>query len=319
MYTLILVDYNTVDMTVAYIARCRKAIPAEAVCHYVIVENGDEDGLPRLTQEYGHPEVRKISGVQQTLYCFGKDGCQIVYCPSGANMGFAKGNNLGVQIARGLWADPYYIFSNNDLDFVEGFDLGIAHKHFADDPSIGVIGPQVTTPAGTVQSPHKWISAFRRLIVFIWLCAIGNMIPPQRYARWKARYCEDLCPDAATGICGWVSGCFMIVRAEAFHDAGMFDPHTFLYAEEPILSRRMERAGYSVLFCRELAVIHDHAGTTKSALSRLRIMELDFHAMHYYYSTYTDTSKVVLLLAKWNFALYKCIHPLWNKLKKKTT
>ena len=95
----------------------------------------------------------------------------------------------------------------------------------------------------------------------------------------------------------------------------MFDPYTFLYAEEPILSRRMERAGYSVWFLRELAVIHNHAQTTKNAMSRLKILELDFHAMCYYYKTYTSASNFILGLAKCNFAIFKCIHPIWNRLK----
>lgn len=317
MYTLILVDYNSLDATICYIERCRKALPSKATDHIVIVENGNiEAALDRLSQEFGAVQTLQLDGISQEVFSFQREGQQIVYCHSGGNVGYAKGNNLGAEIAQKLWADPYYIISNNDLEFPEVFDLEIARALFEKDSEIGVIGPQVTTPEGVCQSPHRWISAFRRLIVFIWLCAFGNLLSAQRYAQIKARYCEDLCPEAPTGPCGWVSGCFMLVRAQAFHQAGMFDPYTFLYAEEPILSRRMEKAGYSVWFCRELAVIHRHAQTTKNALSRLRVLELDFQAMHYYYKTYTKTSKAVLVLAKWNFALYKCIHPLWNTLKK---
>lgn len=317
MYTLILVDYNTVDLTIAYMEKCWKALKKEESSHVVIVENGsDSNAFERLTQEYGASEAVHLSGIPQTLYSFCKEDRQIIYCHSRENLGYAKGNNLGAEIAQKLWEDPFYIISNNDLEFDGPFNLNVAYELFMGDPQIGVIGPQVSTPEQVQQSPHKWISAFRRLIIFIWLCAITSIITPERYAQLKSRYCEDLCFNAPTGPCGWVSGCFMIVRASAFHDVGMFDPYTFLYAEEPILSRRMERAGYIVWFCRELAVIHNHAQTTKNALSRLRILELDFDSMCYYYKTYTKTSKAVLMMAKCNFALYKCIHPIWNKIKK---
>lgn len=316
MYTLILVDYNSLDATISYIERCKKALGKAGTCHIVIVENGsNENAAERLRQSYGPWETLHLEGISQMLYLFSEGDRQIIYCHSGGNLGYAKGNNLGAQIAQTLWADPYYLISNNDIDFDTPFDLHIAQALFDAHPEIGVIGSQVTTPAGVSQSPRKWISAYRRLIVYIWLCSVSNIVSVRCYSRLKSRYCEDLCADAQTAPCGWVSGCFIIVRASAFHDAGMFDPYTFLYGEEPILSRRMERAGYSVWFCKELAVIHNHAQTTKNALSRLKIMELNFHAMCYYYQAYTSTSKFLLGLAKCNFAVFKCFHFLWNQLK----
>lgn len=316
MYSLILVDYNALEPTISYIDACKKALGKTGASHIVIIENGNiPNATAKLAEKYGPAETLQVSGISQALYRFCLDEQEIIYCDSGDNLGYAKGNNLGAKIAKNLWADPYYIISNNDLVFENEFDLDKANALFDSDPQIGIIGPQVMTPEGASQSPHKWINAYRRLVIFIQLCSLGNILPKKLYRKLKGWLCEDLCVDAVTGPCGWVSGCFMILRASAFHEAGMFDPYTFLYAEEPILARRMERAGYSVWFCRELAVIHNHAQTTKNALSRLKILDLDFHAMCYYYKTYTSASKLVLLLAKWNFAVFKCIHPIWNKLK----
>lgn len=318
MYSLILVDYNGLEPTMAYVDACIGALGKKGASHIVIVENGNvENGPSRLAEKYGLWQTAELEGISQVLYRFSVNGYEIVYCDSGDNLGYAKGNNLGAQIAQALWADPYYIISNNDLVFETEFDLDTAQALFDSDPGIGIIGPRVTTPQGDSQSPHKWISAYRRLVVFISLCSFRNILPGKLYKKLKSRLCEDLCFDAVTGPCGWVSGCFMILRASAFHEAGMFDPHTFLYGEEPILSRRMERAGYSVWFCKELSVIHNHAQTTKNAISRLRVLELDFQAMCYYYKTYTSASSFVLWLAKWNFAVFKCLHTIWNKLKRK--
>ena len=316
MYSLILVDYNSLNATVNYIRSCRNCLGISGTGHIVIVENGSGEGdVDLLQQAFGTYEILNADGISQTLYSFRWEECQIVYCHSGGNLGYAKGNNLGTEIAQKLWADPYYIISNNDLEFPATFDLDIAGKLFESNPKIGAIGPQIITPEGICQSPHRWISAYRRLIVFIWLCSIANFVSPQRYNQLKEKYCNDLDIDAPTGPCGWVSGCFCILRSSAFHKAGMYDPHTFLYAEEPILSRRLEKAGFETWFCRELDLVHRHGQTTKSAMSRLKIFAMDFQSMHYYYRTYTDTSAIVLLLAKWNFALYKGMHTFWNFLK----
>ncbi len=315
MYSLILVDYNSLPITVSYISRCRQALGETGASHIVIVENGAKDGaLETLSDAFGPYEAHTYDGICQALYHFRQGNCHIVYCHSGENMGYARGNNLGAQIAQKVWADPYYIISNNDLEFETVFDLGVAQKLFEENPRIGVIGPQVRTPEGKVQSPHKWIKAFRRLILFIWVWAIGGALSAER-RRKLFSYCEDTVYDAPTGACAWVSGCFFVVRAEAFFDCGMFDPNTFLYAEELILSRRMERQGYEVWFCRELEIIHKHAQTTQNAFSAFRMLEIDFQSVSYYYKTYTDTSSLLLLLAKCNFKIYKYTYFVWNKVK----
>lgn len=316
MYSLLLVDYNSAAATIEYIRRFLSVASMADVRHIVMVENGDSStALTHLVQEYGAYKAISADGIGQPLYLFDHNGHQIVYCPSGSNLGYAKGNNLCAEIAQKLWSDPYYIISNNDIDFESSLNLEIAETLFAANPDIGALGPQVITPLGEQQSPHKWISAYRRLIVFIWLCALSNIISQDKYRKLRALHCEDICYDANTGPCGWISGCFFILQAKAFHEAGMFDPHTFLYAEEPILSRRLEAAGYSVWFCKEMKVIHRHAQTTKNSISRLKMFELDFDSIYYYYKTYTDTSKFILLLARLNFAMYKCAHKIWNTLK----
>lgn len=317
MYSLIIVDYNTLDTTISHIERCWKALGPHGASHVVIVENGSGNGaLDLLCQHYGCSEQMQIATVAQQLYCFQKNGQQIIYCLSDENMGYGRGNNLGALIAQELWTDPYYIFSNNDLLFEKPFDLEICTKIFKDNARVGIIGPRVLTPAGELQSPHRWISAFRRLFLFIWIWAIGGALTKERRNHLFRKYCDDMCYDAITGPYAWVSGCFMIVRACAFHEIEMFDPHTFLYAEELIISRRMETAGYSVWFCSELEIIHKHAQTTKNTLSAFRMLELDFNSIWYYYNTYTNTPKFLLTLAKWNFAVYKSLLPLWTNVKK---
>lgn len=316
MYSLILVDYNTIDTTTAYVEHCRKMLGAQGACHVVIVENGTNEGvLETLSALYGAHTVCSVPEITQTVYRFQTDVQDICYCHSGENMGYARGNNLGAQIAQAVWDDPYYIISNNDLVFAEPFDFSIPDSLFLENPAIGVIGPNVTTPDGIRQSPQAWAPPFRRLILDYWRRFIAAFLKGEKKAQYLIKHCNDVVADAPSGECAWVSGCFFLVRAEAFHLAGMFDPHTFLYAEEMILSRRMENAGYKVWFCRDLNVIHNHAQTTKKSISIMKGRELDFQAVWYYYSAYTNTSPLLLTLAKWNFAFYKFIFNCFQKIK----
>lgn len=314
MYSLIVVDYNSVDTTVEYIRRAWDAMGEKGAGHVVIVQNG-EDVLQKLRDYYGEYTASRIDGVSQMVYHFRKDGQDICYCHSGENMGYARGNNLGARIAEKVWGDPHYIVSNNDLVFEKPLDLSVAEQLFEKEPNVGIIGPQVKTPDGLTQSPQAWAPAFRRLIVDYWRRLVAAFLPGQKKADYLIRHCNDVVADAPTSPCAWVSGCFFFVRADAFHKAGMFDEHTFLYAEEMILSRRMESAGYNVWFCRDLEVIHNHAQTTKKSISIMKGRELDFQAVWYYYKTYTKTSALLLTLAQWNFAVYKFVFNCFQKLK----
>ena len=304
MYSLIVVDYNSVDTTVEYIRRAWDAMGEKGAGHVVLVQNG-QDVLQQLCNYYGEYTASRIDGVLQTIYRFQKDGQDICYCHSGENMGYARGNNLGVRIAEKVWGDPYYIVSNNDLVFKEPLDLSVADKLFSEDASIGVIGPRVITPDGTSQSPQKWATAFQRLIKFYLVRFLSPFLKGKARSCFINKYCNFVDLDAQTGVCDWISGCFMLLRSDAFRKAGMFDEYTFLYAEEMILSRRMESVGYKVWFCQELKVIHNHAQTTKKTIAFIKGLEIDFYAVWYYYKTYTNTSPFLLMFAKWIFMAYK--------------
>lgn len=318
MYSLIFVDFNTIQETIACAARCLEAMGVKGASHILIVENGSNEGvLEQLRAQYGSYTEYSVDGVEQKLYRFRTENQDICYCHSGENMGYARGNNLGGRIAWQLWGDPYYIVSNNDLYFERAMDLSVADRLFAEDPSIGVIGPAVRLPSGIQQSPQAWAPAFRRLIVDYWRRFAAAFLSGEKKAQYLIKHCNDVVPNALSGVCDWVSGCFMLLRADAFHNAGMFDEHTFLYAEEMILSRRLEAVGSKVWFCRELEVVHRHAQTTKKNISIIRGRELDFKSVWYYYKTYTNTSTLLLTLAKWNFSAYKGIFCCFQKLKGK--
>ena len=305
MYTLIVVDYNTIDITTGYIELCRQAMGQKGAGHVVIVENGTNEGvLEKLEALYGAGSRHILDGIVQPVYCYETADQQILYCHSCENMGYARGNNLGMQIAKSYFADRFYIISNNDVVFEQPVDLSVADRLFAEHPEIGLLGPRVTTPTGDRQSPYVWQNAFRRLVLFYWkplLRLINQVREPL------------VTPEPATGPCDWIIGCFMLVKAEAIEGAGMFDENTFLYAEELILSRRLEVIGYSTWYCRELQVIHKHAQTTKKALSALRTKDINFRSIYYYYKNYTDTSAAILLFAKVNYWIHRTVFFCVNK------
>ncbi len=307
MYSLIIVDYNSIKNTIKYVASCKENLGLMGASHVVILQNGAFEGtLAELKSFFGGYEICEVEDVEQTLYKFRNDFQEIYYCHSGANLGYAKGNNLAIRIASRIWSDSYYIVSNNDIAFKETMDLSLVNKVFEENASVGVIGPSIITPQFEHQSPRYWQSAAQRLIFNHWISAFGGIFGSKTRRYLFDKYANDTIKEAKSGLYAWVSGCFMFIRAKAFEKAGMFDQNTFLYAEEMILSKRLERVGYNIYFLREIEIIHNHAQTTKKTISQLKSTEIDFHANYYFYKNYTDASAATLFLAKVSFKLLKC-------------
>lgn len=314
-YALIIVDYKGLAATAEYILQCNKNLIPKAE-KIVVVENADlENDLEILSGFFGEAERIDDLATEKELFGFRKDGMEILYCRSGANLGFAKGNNLGAELAELRWKTDYYIVSNNDLRFETPQDLSVAEKIFAENERVGVVGPAVVTPSGDQQSPKRLISASKRLIMPSVINIFTAFCKEEKRKRIWNKHCCDIVFDAESGVYPWVSGCFMIIRAEAFRKADKFDPHTFLYAEEPILYKRMERVGYVMYFCKDLKVVHEHGGTTKKALPTLKMVKIEFQADCYFYRRYVGTSAIKIGIAKMWFGLYSLFFKLKRKLK----
>lgn len=55
----------------------------------------------------------------------------------------------------------------------------------------------------------------------------------------------------------WIAGMFMLFDAKAFAQVGGFDEGYFLYYEDADICARLNRAGWSVVYCKEAEVVHD--------------------------------------------------------------
>jgi len=87
-----------------------------------------------------------------------------------------------------------------------------------------------------------------------------------------------------------------MVKADAFNKAGMFDPNTFLYSEEPILAEKMLAVGYRNYFFAGSHVIHGHGGATSDYFAWKRGMQISFKSDIYYFKNYKKVNCLTLWL-----------------------
>ena len=268
----------------------------------IIIDNSPESQERLLVKlNYKKTESYEIRGYQTSIYL--SEQRRIVYCYPADNLGYAKGNNLGTIISDELFNSQYYIISNNDIKLIQPFDEKAFQSVFNEHPDVAVIGPRVLGLDGKPQSPHKKVSAFIRLIAYYWFC------------RWPFRWKPDYDYDGSSKYCYRVMGSFMIIKCDAFREASRFDPNTFMFAEEPILSERLLKIGYKTFFYNEWTVIHEHGASISKANSQLASEQWAFDSCCYYYREYRKTSNFTIKVAELNFHIYKRFLKMRLKLK----
>jgi GT2 family glycosyltransferase len=175
-----------------------------------------------------HPDVRWIRG--------------------GRRRGFAANHNMALADAPGR-----HLFVLND-DTVLGPGCLDRMVSFADrNPSVGCVGPRVVYADGRRQP-----SAF-------------HFPTPGRVAltalTLQRRGWVQSDTDRIRRV-DWVHGCAMLVRAEAFREAGGFDEGFYMYLEDVDLCKRLRSAGWDVAFLPYAWLTHLENASSASAPER---------------------------------------------------
>ena len=90
---------------------------------------------------------------------------------------------------------------------------------------------------------------------------------------------------AAPGEVYWLSGAVFAVDTAVFHRLGDFDPYTFLYYEEYILSARCKAQNIALWFDPTVTALHCHgasAGGAANLFTRLENLRSELYFLHRY-------------------------------------
>lgn len=278
MLGIITIDYKNPQLTIDFCNRELKKINVPFVC-VIVVNAATEEEIDVISKG----TKGRIVGIDSNV----KKG-QLFILPSKENLGFAKGNNLGVNFLCEKFQIDHILFSNNDIEIkstclVEGLISKIDN-----DAQIGAIGPRVVGLDGNDQSPHyKIISPFRQMG---W-----KMLP---FLRRKNR-AEDIVTQRQTsGFCYWVSGAFFLMKKDDFIKIDGFDPNTFLYYEEPILAERLKRIDKKMFFLNDVGVLHYEGGSSSKVNKKILWNDFLVDSACYYYKEYLHYPSAMIFLYK---------------------
>lgn len=218
MIAIVILNYNGKEDTLACLASLQQMTDQDYSC--IVVDNGSkDDSVDAIRTAFPH----------------------ITLLETGQNLGFAGGNNIGIEHALQKGAE-YIVLLNNDTlvdpDFLTAFLTAAQQKS-----GVGIFGararrfyePDKLDHLGGVWNPHK--AAFD---------LVGLNAP------LDFRY---------EGNLDYVCGCATLIRRSVFETVGLFEPLFFLYWEEADLCARARRAGFSIDVCDEATLRHKVAAS----------------------------------------------------------
>jgi N-acetylglucosaminyl-diphospho-decaprenol L-rhamnosyltransferase len=176
---------------------------------------------------------------------------------SDTNLGYTGGNNLGMRESHGR----HMLVLNPDTE-VWGDALSAMIAYLDAHPRVGVVGPQLLWPDGSVQSSRRRFPTLGT--AFVESTFLQKWFP--RHPALRRYYALDL-PDDVTNEVDWVQGACLMVRREAIEQVGLLDDAYFMYSEELDWQRRISGAGWKVVYLPMAQIVHHEGKSSEQAVA----------------------------------------------------
>jgi N-acetylglucosaminyl-diphospho-decaprenol L-rhamnosyltransferase len=163
------------------------------------------------------------------------------------NGGFAYGNNLAFQIAKGHGALDYFHLLNPDTLVRKGA-IGALVGFLEAHPDVGIAGSSFENLDGS-----EWPIAFRFPSI---LSELENGLQFGLASRILQRWVVAVEMSSVPRPIDWVPGASMMCRPAVFEAIGGFDETYFLYFEETDFCFRAKKAGFSTWYVPDSRVMH---------------------------------------------------------------
>ncbi|MBI2547517.1 MAG: glycosyltransferase family 2 protein [Candidatus Aenigmarchaeota archaeon] len=178
------------------------------------------------------------------------------FIETGKNLGYAGGNNVGVENAKG----EYLVILNPDTEVDKNW-LKELVKHIISDSGIGACSSKVLYYAD--KSKINTIGGFWSVLGVSG--SIGEMDSQDKY--------DD------TVYTFYPTGCSMIMKKELYLSLGKFDDDYFLYCEDPDIGWRIWDNGYKVCLAPKSIVYHLGSAALKG------LGKKSYSNLFYFYNT----------------------------------
>jgi hypothetical protein len=255
--SIIIVNWNVRDL----LQRCllsithQQPIPLEAI----VVDSASSDGSVEMVQRE-FPQVKIVAHTQ--------------------NLGYACGNNLGMEHATGR----YLMILNPDTEVVDDA-LTTMVRYLDAHPEVGAVGPQLRYPNGTLQPSRR---RFPTPTTAFWESTLLHQwFPNNRYAR-RYHMADEPAEASAPSrdkekpqAVDWLVGAALMMRRATWRQVGPLDEDFFMYFEELDWCRRCQAVGWQIHYLPTARIIH-HEGKSSEQVVAARAARFQCSKIRYF-------------------------------------
>lgn len=224
---VLVLNWNGGDDTLSLLATLERCRAPEGwSVETLVVDNGSSDGsADRIAAAHPSVQVLRLS----------------------ENRRFAGGNNAGLERALAGGADAVMLLNNDteaDPALLERLLLALEQ-----DPRAGAAAPLIYFAAPTDR---------------IWYAG-GECVPALGLARHRGLRARDRGQYRGVEATGYLTGCCLVARREAWERVGPLDERYFIYAEDADWCLRARAAGFRLLFVPTARLWHKVSASSGAA------------------------------------------------------
>jgi hypothetical protein len=234
---IIILNWNNYDLTLESLQSLQEIKkPVKSQVFLMVVDNGSKDDSVKEIK-------KKFPGVK--------------ILENKKNLGYAEGNNRGMEYALKKGAD-YLLIMNNDIEVDKDFLVQLI-KVAEREKKAGLFSPKIYFAPGYELHKKRYKEKERGKVIWYagGIIDWDNILSPHRGVDEvdKGQYNQIVETDYASGSC-------MLIRREVLKKIGLFDKKLFMYWEDSDFSQRAKRAGWKVLYVPQAKIWHKVAASS---------------------------------------------------------
>lgn len=265
---LVMVNYNDYENVQKMVSMVENY---KIIDKIVIVDNGSTDD-----------SLEKIKQLESE---------KVIVLESGCNGGYGAGINVGARYLNQLYENCYIIISNTDIVIYEENDIELLLNTF--DQNIAVVAPIVKEHTGYNTGwkvPTPWQDILLSMPIIY-----------KKY-KWKMEYPVDKIKHNIVEVEA-VSGSFFLVKGTVLEEIQYFDENVFLYYEENILSKKVQKIGQKIVINGNVEIFHNHSITIDKVHTNIQKYKNLKKSQYYFQTEYNHAGILNRMAMKFIFKI----------------
>ena len=271
--SVIILNYNVRYFLEQCVLSVQKAL-INLDAEIIVVDNNSSDGSCEMMKQL-FPHIKLIENP--------------------VNVGFPKGNNVGVAEAKG----EYICILNPDTVVAEDTFTKIFNSQLSTHNSqLGIIGCKLIDGTG------NFLPESKRGVPTPWV-AFTKIFGLYKISNFFGKYYAQHLTENQSGKVDVLVGAFMIMKRDLYLQVGGFDENCFMYSDDIDLSYMIQKLGKENFYFHKTSVIHYKGESTvrdEKYLKRFREEMQFFYKKHFKKSFVFD---VMMQVGSFIFTIFK--------------